>query len=230
MQRLVANLSLHLGLKKTYFFLNHKEKYFSVKFFFLLLDDRFFTTYNNGGCCTSDNVIHELCVVSTGTRNNVSLPGLTIPGYEEGFEINQCQTRCLNDPFCRGYSILTTTWTFPTDPGTITWDMCFLYTTSNATALCSINLPVNPDDPPKSTGPLDPNAACLESSEDPGMMVDYHDGCHIRMDQNNFTTPLPVQTSTTAVDDISSTADVEGKHYHKEKLGKSRVHRTSIFC
>ena len=142
------------------------------------------------------------------------MPGLTTPGYEEGFEIKQCQTRCLNDTFCRGYSILTTTVSFPVDPGTITWDMCALYTTSNATALCSVDFPVNPNDPPRSTGPLDPNAACVPTAT-PGQMDDYHDGCHIRTDKDNFTTPVTVQTSTTVEDQTSSTPNVEGKHYHK---------------
>ena len=209
-------------------FSNTEDKYFYlVEFFFLLLDEKFFTTYNNGACCVSDNVYHEVCVVSTGIKNNVSVPGLTTPGYEEGFEIKQCQTRCLNDTFCRGYSILTTTVSFPVDPGTITWDMCALYTTSNATTLCSVDFPVNPNDPPRSTGPLDPNAACIPSAA-PGQMDDYHDGCHIRTDKDNFTTPVTVQTSTTLEDQTSSTPNVEGKHYHK-RLGVGGI-RNTVNC
>ena len=159
------------------------------------LDKKFFTSYNNGFCCTSDNVLHDWCYVSTGPKNNVRIPGYTgsnIPGYEEGFEISECPTRCLNDTKCRGFSVLTTIIELPNpdDLVTISFDTCFLFTTSNATSTCVFHLPDNLDKPSTSMGPLDPYAACDGNQAYERFTYDYNDGCNIRMDQDNFTAPV----------------------------------------
>ena len=137
-----------------------------------------------------------VCFVSTGAANDVVLPDYyTIPGHEEGFEISECRTRCLNDQLCRGFSIFTTTDINTPSGPTIRYDTCGLYTTSYATALC-YNItdhfwtnpnPLNPwlGQSKWSTGTLDPNAACIpEATESPEITFNYHDGCNIKKDQD----------------------------------------------
>ena len=142
---------------------------------------------------------------------------IEFPGYEEGFEISECPTRCLNDTSCRGFSIITTTSELPVPDGpvTIIYDSCILFTTSNATSFCTFNFfPENPVNPSLSTGPLDPNANCTGETQDGfGNTYNYYDGCHIRMDLNNFTTPMtPVTniepTEPTLVESVSNICSV----------------------
>ena len=98
------------------------------------------------------------------------------------------------------------------DQNALTYDMCSLFTTSNATSFCTHNLPESPDKPATSTGPIDPNAACVPEAQ-PGLTTDFYDGCHIRTDQDNFTTPATVKPSSTdtTMEQITTTPNVEGK-------------------
>ena len=203
-----------------------------MKQFPFVLDNRLFTTYNNGICCTSDNVIHHACFVSTGATNNVSLPdwynGWLLPGHEEGFEITECQTRCLNDQLCRGFSIFTTTDNNKRLERTVTFDTCVLFTTTNATSLCTLDFLRNPEillsHSEWSTGPLDPNATCLPRGPDGSggfyefTRYNYNDGCYIRTDQDNLVTSVNVQTSTSMNEETTSTDYESGKYNFKYHL------------
>ena len=125
-------------------------------------------TSNDGYCCTSDNVKHHVCIISTVENQK---------GYVSGFEISECETICLNDDLCKGFSIQTIT------ANDRTVYNCYLYTTSEASTYCSFN-----DESLKrernmdfSVDFLDQNARCLETLNLPSQVkIDYHYGCRIK--------------------------------------------------
>merc|ERR1719322_1941270 len=107
---------------------------------------------------------------------------LLLPGHEPGFDIwGQCRWRCFDDPLCEGFSI-TTIWLSVNQ--SIGFNTCNLATSSNASSYCSFNQPVDPNLPPTSSGPIDPNATCKEQMEVPGddTIINYHSGCFIKKD------------------------------------------------
>ena len=128
-------------------------------------------TENGGYCCTSDDVKHELCIISTAENEK---------SYEPGFEISECETRCLNDDLCKGFSIITIT----ADGLDKTMEYCLLYTTSDVSTYCSFN-----DENLKaelgmnwSVDPLDQNARCVETASiHSHIKMNYYHGCQINL-------------------------------------------------
>ena len=139
---------------------------------FLFLDANFLVTDNDGYCCTSDEVKHHVCIIRTLENQK---------GYESGFEISECETRCLNDDLCKGFSINTMT----ADDVDITVDNCYLYTTSAFLPYCSFNdesLKAELEQNDWSIDPLDQNARCLETMSIPSnVKVNYYGGCQINL-------------------------------------------------
>ena len=156
----------------------HLYQTFHIINTFLL--DNFIVTNNNGYCCTSDNVYHGGCVITNGYSNDFD--AFPLPGLEPNFEMSQCHLRCMNDPLCKGFSIITVNWTFLSNPylQNTSFDTCNLATSSNASLYCSHNQPSNPTSSPTAIGPIDPNAACTEQTDSPGQTIDYKQGCHIK--------------------------------------------------
>ena len=117
---------------------------------------------------------HDACIVSTG--------GLSA---EADFEISECKARCSNDVFCKGYSIETGEGPDPITTLTTRIDICYLYTTANATAFCTFGQPKDPNfptNPPTSMDQIDENAKCNDLRVvPPGVTLDFHEGCHIKI-------------------------------------------------
>ena len=143
---------------------------------FLFLDANFLVTENDGYCCTSDNVRHDVCIIT-------NYP--TSKGYVSGFEISECETKCLNDDLCKGFSINTMT----DERADLTFDNCYLYTTSDASPYCTFNdenLKAELEQKDWSADPLDQNARCLETMSLPSTVkMDYYLGCQIKFKTNN---------------------------------------------
>ena len=99
---------------------------------------------------------------------------------EKGFEISECKTRCSSDDLCRGYSIETIT--SVTESSTNSTDLCYLYTTSEASAICTFNLPKDQINSQTSVEPLNQNAECKGPKvTPPGVTIKYNEGCHIKI-------------------------------------------------
>ena len=91
--------------------------------------------------------------------------------------MSDCPKRCLDDPTCKGYSVLSTNMPPPSNAN---FDSCFLYTTSNATSACTSNQAKHPNSPSTSVGQLNPFAECSEQADLRGATVQYHGGCLIK--------------------------------------------------
>ena len=129
---------------------------------------------------------HEGCLITNGWINDTE--GLfPLPGHEPGFDIwGQCRWRCFDDPLCEGFSITTIWFELPFNQS-IGFNSCNLATTSNASSYCSFNQPADPNRPPTSSGPIDPNATCKEQMEVEGQIINYHAGCFIKKDRDQGT-------------------------------------------
>ena len=163
-------------------------------------------TNNNGGCCVSDNLMHEHCIITTTVDNNFTRK--TLPGFEPGFELLQCKSRCSSDRFCKGFSMFSVSYNVSTILPPLNYDACILYTTSNDSSYCTHNL----DESLRSSikgdtklafadGSLNPNANCTAPQDTTGMMIDsnYYEGCNIRrkdVEGNTYFLYHPIQITS----------------------------------
>ena len=131
-------------------------------------------------------------------------PG-AIPGFEVNFTISECETRCLNDAMCKGYSISTTTTLNAVDSTTASYDTCVLYTTTQVTDICMLNRPET------STGQLDPSAECKDKSVyPPEITINYHEGCRIKIEFESVEGPPPPPQSPPPPPQVPEDKPIEG--------------------
>ena len=146
-------------------------------------------TNNNGACYVDDCVIHEFCLINK--VNNGNIFGNFLPGLEPNFDLSYCQDRCSNDPSCKGYSKQTINYTLSFPPYNVSYDTCYLFTTSNASRFCTHNYGGELQSDANITvavGPLDPKATCNVTNEGlsggPGVISasgDFYEGCYIKV-------------------------------------------------
>ena len=126
----------------------------------------------------SDFVIHDFCLISTHDGLNP-----TFPGEEPGFDLSQCEKRCSNDPFCKGYTTYTANYNNSApgfEPIVFSYDACFLFTNSSTSSLCTHSTYNSGTNATFAIGPIDPNALCAGNNEDPALSETYYEGCHIK--------------------------------------------------
>ena len=110
---------------------------------------------------------------------------LSLPGLQPGFDLSQCEKRCSNDPFCKGYTKLTSNYNESVPDSTpivFSFDTCFLFTNSSTSSFCTHSQDFVPGigDDNFGIGPLNPNAICSITNEEPALSTNYYEGCHIK--------------------------------------------------